>query len=235
MKKLPIIVMTVMTSLPAAAIGGTVMGNGGATEVTQLMNNAEIMMGTTAQIQRVQQGIQQVNQMLRDAQKFASDPLGLSQIVGVYDKVVGEVKDMQRLAYGTVTIAEGFKDIHPDFTPGRAYNPQDYVRRTKATMQSIQNAFVAGAGTVARTETAQERIAELGKKVNTAEGTTQVLQTANAVQYEVLQQLRDTQMYQKTVNDAQLSFIAANQSGLDEKKSANTRTFSNLNRSRLTN
>jgi len=230
-----VVSVLVVLSSPGVVVAGSIAGNGGATEITQLLNNTESLQQTMLQMQQVQQGIQQVNQMIRDAQRLTSDPLGLSQIVGVYNNVVGEVKSMQNLAYGTVNAVENFKFVHPDFNPSRAYNPDDYIRRTKTTMQTIQNAIQSGASTVVRAETEQARIEELGKKVNTVDGTTQMLQTANAVQYEVLQQLRSTQMYQKTVNDAQLSYIAGQQSNLDEKKTANTSAFRNLNRSRLTN
>lgn len=228
MKTLPIIVLTTLSILSTQSIAGSVAGNGGATEVTQILNLGEGVMQTVAQIQQVQHGIQQVNQMLRDAQRLGSNPLGLDDMVGVYNNVVGEVKAMQNLAYGTANAAEHFKLNHPDFDPKRKYDPANYVRRSNTTMRTIQSAIQSGASTVARAENEQARIQALGRAVNSADGTTQMLQTANAVQYEVLQQLRATQVYQKTVNDAQMSFIASKTSDKDEQVARNTKYFGDV-------
>lgn len=211
--------------LGASAHAGTVGGNGGATEITQLMNNTELMIQVEQQIVMVEQGIKQVTQMVTDAEKYVSDALGITEAVGVYNRVLGQVEKVQALAYGVQGVAAKFQAIHPDFSSLKWYDAKGYVNRTKNTMQAIKNAVDAGGALLGRARDEQQRVDALGQMVSTADGKMKALQTANAVQYEVLQQLRDTKIYTQQVNEAQMAYLASSQSDKDEKRAAASRAF----------
>jgi len=228
MKPNKLLIAAIVAALAGSAHAGTIAGTGGSTEVTQMMNLTELLSQTASQMQMVQQGIQQVNQMTRDAQRFSSDPLGLSEITGVYNRVVSEVQSARALTYGVQNAAANFQQIHPSFNPLGQYDPMAYANRSKITMQSIQSAIQAGSSLWGRAQTDQQRIEALGQKVNTSDGTTQTLQTANAVQYEVLHQLQDTKMYTQQVNDAQMSFMAMQLSNQNKNEEGVRKVFSSI-------
>lgn len=219
------------SAFAGGGVGG--MAGGGATEITQILNNTELIGQTMQQIELVTQGIQQVNQMIRDAQRLASDPLGLGQIIGVYNQVMGEVRQVQSLAYGTVNAVSNFQALNPQFILGRAFDLKSFIARNNSTMSTIQGIIGANASALARADSDQARIAQLGQMVNTADGTTQALQTANAIQYEVLNQLRETKAYNQTVAQAEAAFMGARVTDDNDKKAATSNAAQSLSGRRL--
>lgn len=219
MKTISLVIATVVTALVGPAHAGSVAGFGGATEITQILNMGELLYQSDLQYSMVQDNIKKLKQMEKDIRQFAN-PLDLGQINSIYGQVVNEVRNARALTYGVQSSTARFQQLNPGYNPGRAYDPQAYANRSKVTDQAILNAIQAGDSMFSRAQTEQQRIQALGQKVNNPEGQAQMLQTANAVQYEVLQQLRDTKMYTQQVNDAQMSYLSDQKTGKDDDKAA---------------
>lgn len=217
MRKLAVFWIAALLAIRASAGGsaGGFTGAGMATEVTQMMNNVELVAQvgeavsqTTAQIQMVTQGIERINQLRKDAQELAN-PLGLQELMSVYQQVNGSIKSAKALAYGVTNIGANFKRLHPDFNNAKIGDLGTYASRVGRTMNAIQSAMEQGGFVFQNSENEQARMEEIGRLVNNPKGQTAALQTANTINYEVLQQLRETKVYAQQVNDAQLSYLAA--------------------------
>lgn len=98
-----LIVAVPLAMLPPSAVGGSVGGNGGATEVTQLLNNAELAMQT---IQDEIRNLTMMKQLATDVMQQI--PLGeefaglYAEAKAAYQEVSGAVGAAQRL-YGSVS------------------------------------------------------------------------------------------------------------------------------------
>lgn len=200
---------TIRTALIlAVAIGAVLYPQGaragaavGATEFTQLANNAELAASYTEQLRHTMQQQQMLsNQLnayrvqLQNIKKL--DGVNWENASGVLNQLAKNVRRSNGLAYAFATEDEAFKALHRDY---EALVRTDYKNETLAETYRQWSRFNAEAATraaksagiaMADAESEAARIQALKAAGATAEGQLQAITAGNALSAELLDQMR---------------------------------------------
>ena len=219
-KKILILSTAVLTATAPAAFAGSVAGNGGATEVTQLLNNAELVGQTAQQIQMVQN---QLTQLMNEAKNLTAAP---QQIWGQAQQDLMQLTQLvqqgQSLSYALANVDQMFKQQFPGYgqsTTSPNYS-QLYQSWSQKSMDGLRQALTAAGVQSNQFQNEQQAMANIQSISAGSPGALQAIQAGTMVasqQVEQLQKLRQLQMAQM---QAQANYLAAQQSKQDNDTEA---------------
>jgi len=211
--------LMVMSGLANA---GSVAGTGGGTEVTQLLNYAELYNQTN---QSMSQLTTQMNQLANlKKQVMAGGPIqDFASTKQLFGNVVNTVKQAQGIGYDSQVMAGRFSSLYPDFNQKTGTNffsqygnwSKDLNGMLKASMGTANLHVSNFANDATTSQTLQDKV----RSANTAESQVAVINAGNEVAlgtYQEMQQMRQMQAVQFA---AQTSFLAK-QNSEDDKKVA---------------
>lgn len=205
--------------LPAVATadGGAVAG---ATEITQIANNTQLMMSYVEQAQQTVTQFNQYQTMLRNLQRLT--PSGVADNAAkklwndnsmndtfrnMYRVVVGG----QQMAYSLSNLDQQFRNLHPGYgNYGNGFNYRDAYRNwSDTTRSSIMGSLRMAAVQADDLQSERDVIVALSDASSTAEGQLQAVQAGNQIGVALisqLQKLRQLQMAQlQTQNTAEIA------------------------------
>lgn len=174
---------TLATAVPSA-IGGSVAGNGGATEVTQILNNAELAMQT---IQDEVRNLTMMKQLVVD--QMQQIPLGeefaemFAEAKQTYKDVSGALTATQRL-YGTVSSAKDLAMFRMQQFSASGLDWKDYLKRETdlARWRGEQTTFLAQNEQMAMAAVQQAfaQVEEFQSRIGRTSGTHQAVGLMNS-------------------------------------------------------
>ncbi|MDO8263621.1 MAG: P-type conjugative transfer protein TrbJ [Gallionella sp.] len=216
----------VLSAAAPSALAGSVAGNGGATEITQLMNNTQLMASFGEQAQQTIHQFNQYQTMLRNLQKL--NPSGLSQesvqklwkdqsMNDTFRSLYGVVVGGQQQAYSLRTADQQFKIIHPGH--GNYSNGFDYQNAYKnwsdTSRQAVTGSLRMASVQADDLQTEGDMVQALADASSTADGQLQATQAGNQIGVAMVSQMQKLRQLQMAQMQAQNTTALADQGRKD--------------------
>lgn len=220
MRKLLILSAVVLSATNPAAFGGTVMGNGGATEVTQFANNIEMVSQTAQQIQMVQN---QLTSLSNQAKNLTSSPQQIwGQASGELQQLASLVAQGQSLSYTAGNIDQLFKQQYPGY--GKSTTSANYTEQYQIWSQNSLggiNTALQAAGFQSRQFANEQAALDSIKGISAGSpGSLQAIQAGNMIASQQVSQLQKLRQLQMAQMQAQGNYLAGQQSKQDNDTEA---------------
>lgn len=224
-------------ALTSPAQAGTVMGNGGATEVTQILNNTQLMaiwQNGTSQLaelssmldNEITQTMQQINMVQNQLQDLAS--IGdkvmapYNQVSGALGKLQGLVSRGQSISYTLQNLDQQFMNKYRGFGnygSGGTYATQ-YKSWSETAMDGIKSALSAQGLQASDFATEQSTMDQLNSMSSSANGTVSAVQAGNAIAAQQVVQLQKLRQLQMEQFNAYASYLSGQQAKQDAETEA---------------
>ena len=187
----------------SVAEAGTVAGTGGSTEVTQIMNNLELVTQTA---QKAQSYALQLQQAVTNPDTPWSQTMdALNNLRQVYNTA-------QSIGYSMESVETNFSNLYKGYgNGGNMLN--SIINWGNQTRNAVQSALSSAGWTMDQLATEDATINKLRLQGQTAVGQMQAAQVGNAISVELVQQLRQLRTLQAAQAQAQASYLA----GVNEK------------------
>lgn len=215
-----LLAMTMAGSAHAGSVGGT----GGSTEVTQIMNNVELLNQTAQQVQMVE--IQ-----LRQALTLPNTPW--SQTVQALQNLRSAVQKGQAIGYQLAGLEQQFKNTYRGYGQSSGNLLSDFIRWNNTTRDSIQGALTVAGMTVDQINSESGMIDNLRAMGQSAQGQMQAAQVGNSIAVEMVQQMRQLRQLQAAQMQAHNAYLAGDNEQKAASRAANDSIF-NVRKTKIT-
>lgn len=221
-KRILLLSAVVLSGASPTILAGSVAGNGGSTEVTQLANNTQLAL---SYVEQASQTVTQMNQyatMLRNlmrltpsalvgmaAQKLWKDQGMNDTFRNLYSVYVGG----QKIAYSLRNLDQQFHQLHPGYgNYGKSFDFQSAYRNwsdssREATLGSLRMAAVQADDL----QTEGDLIRELSDQSATADGQLAAVQAGNQIGVAMIGQMQKLRQLQMSQIQAQNTAALASQ------------------------
>lgn len=194
---------SVFVSSSAMAGGGM---TGGATEITQLLNNMQLVIQYSTQIQQYET---QLKNLVKQADMGIINP---SAFVG---KLANAVEQGEALGFASGRIATNLEKAYgSNYLKNTKYVGKDFEVWMKTTKDSIRGAMRSVGVQQEALESESDMIRKLQSLSGSSQGNLQVLQTGNQISLEMVQQLQKL----RTMNMAQSQAMNARMLAVQNKE-----------------
>ena len=204
-------IFATLLSVATPAIAGSVAGTGGSTEVTQILNNTELLAQTAQQAKLVQIELQNA---LRDPNTpWAQTMNALQDLRSVYNTA-------QSMGYSLASVQSRFNNTYKGYAQGG--NMLDkLVAWGNQTKGSVENLLYTSGWTMDQVQSEASMIESLRTKGQTAQGQMQAIQAGNAISVQLVQQVQQIRQLQASQAQAMGSYLAQqNQKAGDDEANA---------------
>jgi type IV secretion system protein TrbJ len=222
-------------SVIAILVVGRVAATGliaGATEITQILNNIQLVMHYIEQVQQTVTQIKQYETMLKNLKTITPSELlderarQLWHAAGMQDtfKAMRQVVvNGQRVAYNMGSIDAAFRKAHPGYGnyagTGINFN-KAYADWSEGTLTAVKNSAGMVGFQSEQLESEEGMLNQLRSKSSSASGQLQALQAGNEIGAAMVSQLQQLRALQLAQAHAQNAAIAGEQSRQDADKDA---------------
>jgi P-type conjugative transfer protein TrbJ len=196
-------VLSCFAANPALAGGGL---TGGATEVTQLMNNSELVAQVAQLAEQITNQITMIQDMIYNTLTIPDQLFrNIKSVVGVYSKVKGIIDKTKGLAYSLANMDEELKRRFKSYADlSNISRVEDfsttYREIVDTQMETVRNTMEAiGVAFDELTDDDASALEEIQKKAGTAKGRNELIQATNQIlgfMAEDAMKLRQLQMMQ---------------------------------------
>lgn len=196
------------TAVAPSTQAGSVAGFGGATEITQLANNVELVNLYLQQVQSYATQLQQYQNMLQNTLNIPAQVWGAIQadLMGV----ANVVRQGQALAYSAQNIGTQFQNTFKGFSYPQGFNfKTEYRNWSRATLDGIKGAFEAAKMQADQFATEEGVLTALRAMSQSAQGQMQALQVGAQIAEQQVQQLQKLRQLMMVQMQAQNSYLAA--------------------------
>ncbi|MFC3249639.1 P-type conjugative transfer protein TrbJ [Chromobacterium piscinae] len=201
--------------LPISALAGSVGGTGGSTEVTQILNNVELITQTSQQVKMVQVQLQQA---------LTNPNTPWSQTMQSLQKLRDVVQKGQAIGYQLSGMEQQFKNTYKGYARSNDMLG-DFIRWNNTTRDSILGALGAAGLTVDQVASEGAMIDQLRTMGQSAQGQMQATQVGNAIGVEMVQQMRQLRQLQAAQMQAHNAYLAGETDQKAATRSANDTIF----------
>lgn len=225
MKK-TIIAAIVSASLVAAvppSFAGSVAGFGGATEVTQLANNVELVNLYLQQVQSYATQLQQYQNMIQNTLNIPAQVWGA--IEGDLMGVASVVQQGQALAYSAANIASQFENTFKGFTFTGTDFKKEYRDLTRKTLDTLKGTLSAANLQSQQFATEEMIMRQLRAMSQSATGQMQAIQVGVQIAEQQVQQLQKLRQLMMAQLSQQNTYLAAQEQKEATRKVAADRAF----------
>jgi len=206
-----ILLLHVSLLVSAIANAGSVAGFGGSTEVTQILNNAELVNQSAQMYQQVQQTLQQVVMEKQQLQNLIAAPV---QTWGQAQQELAALTDLVNktaaLSYAGGNIDQLFKMTFPGYakTSGNTNFGSKYQSLIQTQMDGLNSALQAAG--LQSSQFANERMAiqQIQGMSAGSPGSLQALQAGNMIASQQIDQLQKLRQLYMAQMQAQISYMA---------------------------
>lgn len=198
---------SVSFSAPVAR-AGSVGGFGGATEMTQLANNAELVNLYLQQAQSYAKQLEQYQNMIQNTLNIPAQVWGAveADLMGV----ANIVKQGQALAYSATNIGTQFQNTFKGFQFPAGFNYKtDYKNWSKTTMDSLKGALEAAGLQAQQFATEEGVLTALRAMSQSAQGQMQAIQVGSQIAEQQVQQLQKLRQLMMLQLQSQNTYLAA--------------------------
>jgi P-type conjugative transfer protein TrbJ len=201
----------------STANAGSVAGNGGATEVTQILNNVELLNQSAQMYQQVQQTLQQVQMMQQQLKNLVQAPQMIwGQVQADLQTLTQLVAQGQALGYALGNIDQTFATKFPGYSTALKSNfSQQSKNWTQTSLDSLRTALNAAGLQSQQFATEQAAMDAIQSIAAGSPGALQAAQAGVMVasqQVQQLQKLRQLFMAQMQAQNAYLAKQAQQES-----------------------
>lgn len=211
------------------ARAGSVGGFGGATEYTQLLNHAELVMQYEKQVQMVLNQVTMIENQLHQYENMLMNTTCLpSQIAGVWQGAMGDLQALQQavsqgqaLAYTFSNIDQAFEQKFQGYThfcntnmTGADFQTQ-YGQWSQQTNDTCRSALDAAHLQYHDFTTEQGTTRQLEQASQSATGRMQVLQAGNEISGQMVDQMQKLRQLSMSQIDMQSQYMAERQGEKD--------------------
>lgn len=194
----------------SSAHAGSVAGTGGATEVTQLLNNGQLIQIASQSYQQIQQLAQQLQYMQSQLQNLVTAPQQIwGQAQSDLTQLTQLVSQGQALGYALGNIDQAFASKYPGYrsTVGTNFSQaaQDWVR---TSLDSFHSAILDAGMQSQQFATEHSAMVTIQSMSAGAPGALQAIQAGNMIanaQVSQLQKLRQLMMAQMQAQEAYMA------------------------------
>lgn len=186
------------------AWAGSVAGTGGATEVTQILNNVQLM----------QQSLTQAQQLEVQLQQAVTNPNApWSQTLNYLQELRSLYNTAQSIGYSMQSAEQGFQNLYKGYGQGSGNMLDRIIAWGNQTRSAVSGELTTAGWTMDQIKSADQTIENLRTQSQTAVGQMQAAQVGNAIAVEMVQQLRSLSQLQAAQAQAHASYLA----GVNEK------------------
>lgn len=196
------------TAVAPSTQAGSVAGFGGATEITQLANNVELVNLYLQQVQSYATQLQQYQNMIQNTLNIPAQVWGAIQadLMGV----ANIVRQGQALAYSAQNIGTQFQNTFKGFSYPQGFNfKTEYRNWSRATLDGIKGAFEAAKMQADQFATEEGVLTALRAMSQSAQGQMQAIQVGSQIAEQQVQQLQKLRQLMMVQMQAQNSYLAA--------------------------
>lgn len=212
--------VAVLAAWSLNSIAGSVAGTGGATEVTQLLNNAEMVNQTTQQIMMVGQNLQM---LANQAKNLTSAPANIwGQAQSDLMRLTTLVAQGQSIAYSGQNIDQVFRQRFPGYgqTSTNTNYGQLYRSWSDSSRQGLSMALQAAGFQAGNFATEQAALAQIQGISAGSPGSLQAIQAGNMIASQQVEQLQKLRQLTVAQMEAQNGYLAARQTKEDNSTEA---------------
>lgn len=207
-----VLVALVSTMAVSAANAGSVAGNGGSTEVTQILNNVELIQQSAQMYQQVQQTLQQVQMAQQQLKNLMAAPQQLwGQAQQELTSLTQLVAQTNAISYAAGNIDQSFKQAFPGYakSAGATNYGTKYAALITKAMDGLSSAL-QGAGLNAN-QFANERAAiqQIQGISAGSQGSLQAVQAGNMIASQTVDQLQKLRQLLASQAQSQANFLGA--------------------------
>jgi P-type conjugative transfer protein TrbJ len=200
------------TMVMSTASAGSVAGNGGATEVTQILNNSELMVQSAQMYQQVQQTLQQVQMAQQQLRNLMAAPQQLwGQAQQELTSLTQLVTQTNAISYAAGNIDQSFRQAFPGYarSAGATNYGTKYAALITKAMDGLSSAL-QGAGLNAN-QFANERAAiqQIQGISAGSQGSLQAVQAGNMIASQTVDQLQKLRQLLASQAQSQANFLGA--------------------------
>lgn len=200
-----LLILAILTNPAFAGGGGGWVG--GATEVTQLMNNGELVTQVANSAQQVASELQMYQTMYQNIQNIPNQVWGnITQDIGNLQTIVAQG---QAISYAASNIDQQFQQRYPGYTPPAGSTPSQYQQWSQGSLDSIRGALDAANLQASQFQNEQATMSTLQNMSQTSVGRMQALQVGNQIAVQQVQQLQKLRQMQMAQIQAQGNYEAA--------------------------
>ncbi|TDQ37771.1 P-type conjugative transfer protein TrbJ [Tepidicella xavieri] len=225
MKK-TIIAAIVSASLVAAvppSFAGSVAGFGGATEITQLANNVELVNLYLQQVQSYATQLQQYQNMIQNTLNIPAQVWGA--VEADLMSVANIVKQGQALAYSATNIASQFENTFKGFTFTGTDFKKEYRDLSRKTLDTLKGALMAANMQSDQFANEEMTLKQLRTMSQSATGQMQAIQVGVQIAEQQVQQLQKLRQLMMAQLSQQNTYLAAQEQKEATRKVAADRAF----------
>lgn len=218
------LVSSLIFSAPPAW-AGSVAGFGGATEITQLANNIELVNSYLQQVQAYATQLQQYQNMITNTLNIPNQIWG--QITNDLMGVANVVKQGQALAYSATNIGSQFEATFKGYQFPAGFNYKtEYKKWSNATLDSLKGALEAAGLQAQQFATEEGVLQQLRRMSSSALGQMQAIQVGAQIAEQQVQQLQKLRQLMMLQIQSQNTYLAAQQNKEDTITAAKEDAFS---------
>jgi P-type conjugative transfer protein TrbJ len=246
MKKLILLALVLMIATVGQVFAGGAAAPVGATEITQILNNSQLVLSYAEQAQQTVAQLGQYQTMLTNLKSMTPSHL-LDTAAGqlwqdrnmyqVFSNLRNIVVDGQRIAYTLSNIDSQFSRVHPGYSGYANENKLDFFRSYQGwsdnTLDSVKNSLSLMTAHSENFSSEESMMRELMNKSSSAEGQLQALQAGNTVGVQMIGQMQKLRQLQMAQMQAQNSYIAGQQSNNDLKMQGAEKVFGALTSTKI--
>ena len=211
MRKTIITVMFVSVSVsPVQA--GSVAGNGGATEVTQILNNVQLVQQGATMLQEVNNTLQMVQMEQAQLKNLINAPAQLwGQAQQDLIQLANAVQNTTAITYAAGTIDQKFKAAFPGFatSAGATNFGSQYKALIGKGLDGLQSALASAGLNVSQFDSERSAIQQIQGISAGSQGSLQAIQAGNMIASQTIDQLQKLRQMLALQTQAQSNFLAA--------------------------
>lgn len=189
----------------------------GATEITQLLNNVELMHQTLQQAEELSNQLQMLNNMAQNL-KNIPDQIWTPAFSNL-QSLMNVVRQGEALAFSASNISEEFQRKFKGFVPATNFQT-DYKTWSNTVRDSLRASLSAANLQSQQFATEEAALATLRSMSQSSEGRMQAIQVGNQVAVEQVAQLQKLRALMMAQMQAQNAYMAGQQQEKDNVKAA---------------
>lgn len=210
---------SILGSVPAAHATGAVAG---ATEITQLLNNAELVTSVAQQAQQLSTELQQYQTMLTNLTTIPNQVWSpIAQDLGKLQQVV---QQGQALSFAASNVVQQFQNTYPGFQQASKFSTS-YKNWSQTTMDSIKGSLAAANLQAGQFATEEGTLSALRGMSQSSQGQLQALQTGSQIAVEQATQMQKLRGLIMAQMQAQSAYMSGNQAEKDNRHAAEENFF----------
>ncbi|MET3135320.1 P-type conjugative transfer protein TrbJ [Oxalobacteraceae bacterium GrIS 1.11] len=207
-----VIVALAGSMIATNANAGSVAGNGGSTEITQILNNFELVTQSAQMYQQVQQAIQQVQMEQQQLKNLLNAPQQLwGQAQQDLTQLAQLVSQTTAVSYAAGNIDQTFRAAYPGYA--KSAGATNYGTKYKAligqAMDGLNSALQSAGLNASQFASERAAIQQIQGMSGGSQGSLQAIQAGNMIASQTIDQLQKLRQLLAAQTQSQSNFLAA--------------------------